>query len=63
MGFDSDGAMQKKWKAFVRKIDTKTDDYGTVLKTIKTFLTKPFVAAVEGNAFTGNWTAPNSEWM
>lgn len=63
MSFDNDEAMQKKWKAFVRKIDTKTDDYGTVLKTIKTFLTKPFVAAVEGNAFTGNWTAPNSEWM
>jgi len=35
---DSDDAMQKKWKAFVRKIDTKTDDYGTVLGTIKTFL-------------------------
>lgn len=63
MSFDNDEAMQKKWKAFVRKIDTKTDDYGTVLKTIKTFLTKPFVAAVEGNAFTGNWNAPNSEWM
>lgn len=63
MSFDNDEAMQKKWKAFVRKIDTKTDDYGTVLKTIKTFLTKPFVAAVEGNAFTSNWTAPNSEWM
>lgn len=63
MSFDNDEAMQKKWKAFVRKIDTKTDDYGTVLKTIKAFLTKPFVAAVEGNAFTGNWTAPNSEWM
>ena len=30
-------AMQKKWKAFVRKIDTKTDDYSTVLKTIKAF--------------------------
>ena len=39
MGFDRDGAMQKKWKAFVRKIDAKTYDYGTVLKTIKAFLT------------------------
>ena len=63
MGFDNDGAMQKKWKAFVRKIDTKTDDYSTVLKTIKTFLTKPFMAAVEGNAFTGNWTAQNGRWI
>lgn len=55
--------MQKKWKAFCRKIDTKTDDFNTVLKTIKEFLIEPFIAAVEGNAFTGNWTAPNSEWM
>lgn len=55
--------MQKKWKAFCRKIDTKTDDFNTVLKTIKEFLIEPFTAAVEGNTFTGNWTAPNSEWM
>ncbi len=41
MAFDGDDAMQKKWKAFVRKIDTKTDDYGTVLRTIKVFLIKP----------------------
>lgn len=34
MAFDSDEAMQRKWKAFCRKIDTKTDDYGVVLKTI-----------------------------
>ncbi|MDD6688949.1 MAG: nucleotidyl transferase AbiEii/AbiGii toxin family protein [Clostridium sp.] len=63
MGFDRDGAMQKKWKAFVRKIDTKTDDYGTVLKTIKAFLTKPFMAAVESKAFTDNWTAQNGRWI
>lgn len=48
MCFDDDVAMQKKWKAFVRKIDTKTDDYSTVLRTIKAFLTKPFTAAVGG---------------
>lgn len=33
MSFDEDTAMQKKWKVFVRKIDAKTDDYSTVLKT------------------------------
>ena len=27
MAFGSDDAMQKKWKAFCRKIDTKTDDF------------------------------------
>lgn len=63
MAFDSDEAMQKKWKAFVRKIDTKTDDYSTVLKTIKAFLTKPFTAAVGCKEFTVQWYAANSEWM
>ena len=42
MAFDGEEAMQKKWKAFCRKIDTKTDNYGTVLKTISDFLAKPF---------------------
>lgn len=63
MGFDDDVAMQKKWKAFVRKIDTKTDDYSTILKTIKVFLTKPFTAAVGGKEFTEKWSATNGEWM
>ncbi|MBS7365932.1 MAG: nucleotidyl transferase AbiEii/AbiGii toxin family protein [Oscillospiraceae bacterium] len=63
MGFDRDGAMQKKWKAFVRKIDTKTDDYSTVLKTMKAFLTEAFVAAVKSEAFTEKWSAADGEWM
>ena len=62
MVFDSDDAMQKKWKAFVRKIDEKTD-YSTVLKTIKAFLTKPFTAAVGGKEFTPKWSANNGEWI
>ena len=63
MSFDNDEAMQKKWKAFVRKIDIKTDDYSTVLKTIKVFLTKPFAAAVGGKEFTPKWSANNGEWI
>ena len=63
MAFDSDEAMQKKWKAFVRKIDAKTDDYSTVLKTIKTFLIKPFTAAVVCKEFNEKWSANNGEWM
>ena len=63
MNFADDSAMQKKWKAFCRKIDTKTDDYSTVLKTIKVFLTKPFIAAVKSKAFTEKWSAANGEWM
>lgn len=63
MAFGDNESMQKKWRTFIRKIDTKTDDYGTVLKTIKTFLTKPFIAAVENKTFTDNWTVQNDEWM
>lgn len=62
MTFGSDDAMQKKWKAFVRKIDTKTDDYNTVLKTIKTFLGKPFVAVIEGENFTEQWSTAENQW-
>ena len=63
MTFDNDDAMQKKWKAFIRKIDTKTNDYSTVLKTIKEFLTKPFTAAARGKEFTEKWSATNGEWI
>ena len=63
MSFDNDEAMQKKWKSFIRKIDTKTDDYSTVLKTIKTFLTKPFTAAVRDKEITEKWSSINGEWI
>lgn len=63
MSFDEDTAMQKKWNAFVRKIDTKTDNYSTVLKTIKAFLTKPFTAAVGDKEFTEKWSAIHGEWI
>ena len=53
--FDGEEAMQKKWKAFCRKIDTKTDNYGTVLKTISDFLAKPFSAAISSNNFSAKW--------
>ena len=54
MSFADDAAMQKKWKTFIRKINTKMDDYGTILKTIRIFLEKPFTAAVEEKAFIEN---------
>lgn len=63
MVFDEDDAMQKKWKAFVRKIDTKTDDYGIVLKTIKEFLTEPFYAVVKNSKYVKQWSAQNNLWQ
>ena len=63
MSFADDAAMQKKWKAFVRKINTKTDDYSTVLMTIQIFLEQPFTAAVKNIKCTERWSAANSEWI
>lgn len=63
MAFAENDAMQKKWKAFCRKIDTKIYDFNTVLKTIKAFLIEPFMAAVENKEFEGKWTAVDSKWQ
>ena len=63
MAFDSDDAMQKKWKAFARKIDTKTDDYSTVLKVIKNFLVQPFLSAIKETEFTEKWSVTDSSWL
>lgn len=62
MVFGSDDAMQKKWKAFCRKINRKTDDYNTILRAIKTFLAEPYKAAVTGNKYTKSWSAYNGSW-
>lgn len=61
--FGSDDTMQKKWKAFCRKIDTQTDDFNTVLKIIEAFLTEPFTAAVRDKEFTGKWSISKNEWI
>lgn len=60
--FDNDDAMQKKWRAFCQKTDIKTDDYSTVLKTIKAFLEKPFAASIESSEFDDKWSANNQAW-
>ena len=61
--FDSDDAMQKKWKAFIKKINTKTDDFETVLKTIKLFLAEPFISAVENKTFDNRWLSLENKWI
>lgn len=61
--FSEDEAMQKKWKAFIKKINTKTDDFETVLKMINAFLSKPIIATIDGKDFIGQWLADNGRWM
>ena len=63
MAFDDDPAMQKKWKAFTKKISTRTDGFGTVLSTIQKFLTEPFIVAVENTEYANRWSASVCEWM
>ena len=60
--FDSDDAMQRKWKAFIKKINTMTDDFESVLKTIKVFLAEPFSAAIANKKFDDNWSCVTNQW-
>ena len=62
MTFDGDEAMRKKWKAFCRKTDIKTDDYSTVLKAIRSLLSEPFAAAVEGRNYVKRWSGSENRW-
>ena len=59
---DGDEAMRKKWKAFCRKTDIKTDDYSTVLKAIRSLLSEPFAAAVEGRNYVKRWSGSENRW-
>ena len=62
MAFDGDAAMRNKWKAFCRKTDIKTDDYSTVLKAIRSLLSEPFAAAVEGRNYVKRWSGSENRW-
>ena len=62
MTFDADDGMQKKWKAFIKKINTKTDDFKTVLKTMKIFLSEPFNTAIKNQEYIKQWTASVGKW-
>lgn len=61
--FDSDDAMQKKWKAFIKKINTKTDDFETVIETIQKFLLFPCKAAFDNVTYAGQWMAGTNIWI
>ena len=62
MTYDADDGMQKKWKAFIKKIHTKTDDFKIVLETMSAFLKEPFIAAVDDAEYIKQWEAQTGEW-
>ena len=61
--FDSDDAMQKKWKAFVKKINIKTDNFSVVLKTISDLLKEPFAAVLDNCKYTQYWSVSSNAWI
>ena len=62
MTFDSDDGMQKKWKAFTKKIDAKTDGFSTILQDINDFLCEPYTAVMNGRAFEKKWNVNEGIW-
>lgn len=63
VGFVDNDDMQRKWKAFVRKINIKTEDFGVVMETITGFLRAPFSAAIKKADFIYCWSASKRSWV
>lgn len=62
MAFDNDAEMQRKWNAFVRKINMETDDFKIVLGTIKKFLEEPFTAVIDNTEYSKQWITHIGVW-
>lgn len=62
MTFDSDDGMQKKWKAFTKKIDVKMDKFSVILETINRFTAEPFAAVIKDTVFHKQWSAIDGCW-
>ena len=62
MSFDADDLMQRKWKAFIKKIDVKTDNFSEVINTIDDFLRFPIETALNGTNFLMQWKASSNIW-
>lgn len=62
MTFDSDDGMQKKWKAFTKKIDAEIDEFPVILQSINDFLCEPYTAVMNGQVFEKQWDADEGSW-
>ena len=61
LSFSADDAMQKKWTAFCKKVNTESN-FDAVLETIRVFLLQPYQAVVSGDAYTKRWIASKQMW-
>ena len=62
MTFDSDDGMQKKWKAFTKKIDVEMEEFPMILQSINKFLLEPYTAVINGTIFEKQWAANEGSW-
>ena len=62
MTFDSDDGMQKKWKAFTKKIDVEMEVFSMILHSINAFLLEPYTAVINGTIFEKQWAANQGGW-
>lgn len=62
MTFDKDDGMQKKWKAFTKKIDIEIDEFPVILQSIKEFLCEPYTAVINEEVFEKQWDANEGKW-
>lgn len=60
--YASNDGMQKKWRAFVKKTNIKTDDFKTVLDMVRRFLWEPYKAVVRAESFDGAWRSETADW-
>ncbi|MCR5636158.1 MAG: nucleotidyl transferase AbiEii/AbiGii toxin family protein [Clostridiales bacterium] len=61
LSFADDDAMQKKWTAFCKKVNTESD-FELVLETIRAFLLLPYQAVIGGDEYTKIWVAGKQVW-
>ncbi|MDR1291845.1 MAG: nucleotidyl transferase AbiEii/AbiGii toxin family protein [Clostridiales Family XIII bacterium] len=63
LALGDDAAMQKKWAAFLRKMDVSEYDFSEVMKALDAFLNDIVIAAVSGQKFTKSWKASDGRWL
>ena len=59
----SDTDMQRKWTAFLKKLQAEAVAFEDALGVVDGFLGGVFLAAVEGKGFDGKWVAEEEAWQ
>ena len=62
MTFDENDGMQKKWKAFIKRIDVEMDEFPTILQRMNEFLLEPYIAVMDEKIFEKRWDVKRGRW-